>query len=366
MVRRAILIAAVFALTVTGWNQSLAQPRKSSPLRPARHVEAISATPIVTGLEFPAAFTIRPDGKFFYGERLTGEIRIYDPVSGSDTLLITVPNLQNQGERGLLGLALLPRSTHLVLFAYATRLVNGTPTNQILRIATSLQVVFSSNVASQIVHNGGRILFGPDEDLYAVIGDAANPANSQDLAKNAGKILRMTATGGVPSDNPFPGNLAWSYGHRNSYGFGFDPLTGRLWQTENGPECNDEINLVTKGTNYAWGPHATCSTPPQPPANTNQDGPNPVMPLAWFTPPTAPTGAAFCVGCGIPSGEGAMFFAAYNTRQITKVVLDANRTGIASMQVVYTHPRSILSMERGPDRAVYFSDTQGIYKLVGA
>jgi glucose/arabinose dehydrogenase len=46
----------------------------------------------------------------------------------------------------------------------------------------------------------------------------------------------MTATGGVPSDNPFPGNFAWSYGHRNSYGFGFDPLTGRLWQTENGPE----------------------------------------------------------------------------------------------------------------------------------
>ncbi len=90
------------------------------------------------------------------------------------------------------------------------------------------------------------------------------------------------------------------------------------------------------------------------------------MPLAWFTPTTAPTGSAFCVGCDIASAEGAMFFATYNTRQITQVVLDANRTGIASMQVVYTHPQPILSMERGPDKAVYFSDPQGIYKLVGS
>jgi glucose/arabinose dehydrogenase len=134
--------------------------------------------------------------------------------------------------------------------------------------------------------------------------------------------------------------------------------------TENGPECNHEINLIAKGGNFAWGTHETCSSPPPPPANTNQDGPNRIMPLAWFTPTTAPTGAAFCVGCGIPSSEGALF-AAYNTRQITKVVLDANRTGIASMQVVYTHLRPILSLERGPDNAVYFSDTQGIYKLVG-
>jgi glucose/arabinose dehydrogenase len=177
-------------------------------------------------------------------------------------------------------------------------------------------------------------------------------------------MLRMTSSGGVPNDNPFPGNPAWSYGHRNSFGFTFDPLTGRLWETENGPECNDEINLIARGANFGWGPHETCLTPPPPPANTNQDGPNPVMPLAWFTPTIAPTGAAFCVGCGLPSSEGTLFFGAYNTHQITQVVLDANRTGIASMAVVYTHPSAILSMERGPDNAIYFSDPSGIYKLV--
>jgi glucose/arabinose dehydrogenase len=365
MLHRVAVVAAVLAISLVGWNPSVAEQGRAAPFHDAGHIHAISAVPVVTGLDFPASFTIGQDGRFFYGERLTGEIRIFNPANGSDTSLLTIPDLQNQGERGLLGLALLPRSTHLVLFAYATRLVNGTPTNQIIRITTNMSVIFSSNTPSQFNHNGGRILFGPDENLYAVVGDAQSPANSQDLSKHAGRILRMTSSGGVPSDNPFPGNLSWAYGIRNSYGFTFDPLTGRLWETENGPECNDEINLVTKGANYAWGPHETCSTPPPPPANTNQDGPNPVMPLAWFTPTTAPTGAAFCVGCGIPSAEGAMFFATYNTRQITKVVLDAGRTNIASMQVVYTHPRPILSVERGPDNIVYFSDTQGIYKLVG-
>jgi glucose/arabinose dehydrogenase len=339
-------------------------PALSAP-RQAGEIQAIGAVPVVTGLDFPAAFTIGQDGRIFYGERFTGEIRIFNPANGTDISLATMPNLQNQGERGLLGLALLSGSTHPVLFAYATRLVNGTPTNQIIRIATNMTPIFSSNTPSQFNHNGGRVMFGPDGQLYAVIGDAQNPGNSQNLGQNAGKILRMNSSGGVPSDNPFPGNFAWSYGHRNSFGFTFDPLTGRLWQTENGPECNDEINLVAKGQNYAWGPNANCNSDKPPPINTNQDGPNPVLPLAWFTPTTAPTGAAFCVGCGIPSAEGAMFFGTYNTQQITKVVLDASRTNIASIQVVYTHPRPILSVERGPDKAVYFSDTQGIYKLVG-
>lgn len=365
MIRRSTLLAPILALSLAAWGSASASARPSS-VRPPGHVTAISATPVVTGLAFPAAFTVGNDRRIYYGERFTGRIRIFNPATGSDTLWTTIPNISSQGERGLLGLQLLPGSLNLVGFVYATRLVNGVPTNQIIEVSSILRVIFSSNTPSQLNHNGGRILFGPDGNLYAVIGDAQNPGNSQDLAKHAGKILRMRPSGGVPGDNPFPGNLAWSYGHRNSYGFTFDPLTGRLWQTENGPECNDEINVVAKGANYAWGPHATCATPPPPPANTNQDGPNPVFPLAWFTPTTAPTGAAFCVGCGIPSAEGAMFFGTFNTNQITKVVVDANRTGIASMQVVYRHPRPILSIERGPDKVVYFSDTQGIYKLVGS
>jgi glucose/arabinose dehydrogenase len=364
MTRRLTVAAAVLVISLAGLHPSVADLRRPASARPAGHVDAIGAVPIATGLSFPAAFTVGNDGRIYYGERLTGELRIYNPANGSDTLWAQIPNVLNQGERGLLGVGLLPDSLHRVGYVYATRNVGGVPTNQILRVTSILEVIFSSDVPASVIHNGGRILFGPDGHLYADIGDAANPGNSQNLSNDPGKILRMTTSGGIPADNPFPGSHIWAYGIRNAYGFNFDPLTGRIWETQNGPECNDELNLIAKGANYAWGPRATCSTPPPPPMNTNQDGPNPVMPLAWWTPPTAPTGAAFCVGCGMPSSEGALFFGHFNTRQITRVILNAQRDGIASMGVVYTHPRPILSMERGPDKAIYFSDTSGIYKLV--
>ncbi|MGH2556684.1 MAG: PQQ-dependent sugar dehydrogenase [Actinomycetota bacterium] len=362
MIRRAIVFAAVLALLVTGLDRSLAGQGGRSSADSGGRVDAIGAEPIVTGLENPAAFTLAADGRIFYGERLTGEVRVFDPDDGSNRLVGFIPNLVTSGERGLLGIALLPSINPLPL-VFATRFVNGVPTNQILRVTANPSVIFSSNTPSQSIHNGGRILFGPDARLYAIIGDAANPGNAQDLSRHAGKVLRMTLSGGIPPDNPF-GTHVWAYGIRNSFGFTFDPVNGRLWEEDNGPECNDEINLIGKGANMAWGPNETCSSPPPPPQNTNQDGPNPVLPLAWFTPPTAPTGMAFCVGCGLPDSEGTLFFGNFNTRQIVRVVLNASRDGIVSITPVYTHPRSILSVERGPDKAIYLSDSQGIYKLV--
>ena len=86
----------------------------------------------------------------------------------------------------------------------------------------------------------------------------------------------------------------------------------------------------------------------------------------WFTPTIAPVGMAFCVGCGIPQSEGTFFFGAYNTSDIWQVSLSADRKTITSDVVVYTHSGAPLSMERGPDSAVYFSDSAGIWKLVQA
>jgi glucose/arabinose dehydrogenase len=333
---------------------------------------AISATPIVTGLAFPAAFTFAPDGRIFYGERFTGEIRIYNPSTGSDTLFFTVPNLDTSGEQGLLGLALHPRYPNKPwVFAYATREVGGAPHNEILRIldsggvGTNPKVIWRENIVAGSIHNGGHIAFGPDGRLYAVVGEAGTPANAQNLSVTAGKVLRMTEKGQAPPDNPFPGSVVWAYGLRNSFGFTFDPITGNLWETENGPECNDEINIEKSGENHGWGPTETCSTPPQPPMNTNQDGPSPVLPLWYFASTIAPVGTAFCVTCGIPSAEGKMFFGAFNDSKIRKVTLTANRLGISSVAEVYTHSSYPLSMERGPDLAIYFSDATGIWKLTG-
>src|SRR4051812_6330598 len=81
-----------------------------SPATEARPHAALALHGVkVTDANWPAAFTFAPDGRIFYGERLTGEIRIYNPATSSDTLFFTIPNVVSDGERGFLGLALHPK-----------------------------------------------------------------------------------------------------------------------------------------------------------------------------------------------------------------------------------------------------------------
>lgn len=116
-------------------------------------------------------------------------------------------------------------------------------------------------------HNGGSIEIGPDNNLYITIGDLVGSENSSSSTKaqnfkngtdpdgRAG-ILRLTQQGkpyskGILGDE-FPLNLYYAYGIRNSFGIDFDPITHKLWDTENGPDYGDEINLVNPGFNSGW------------------------------------------------------------------------------------------------------------------
>jgi aldose sugar dehydrogenase len=326
---------------------------------------------VIGNLDFPAGFTFAPNGDVFYGDRYDGDIHIWHHVDKSKTDFFTVPNVVINGEQGLLGIALDPNypSTPYV-YAYATRDVSGVEHDQIVRITDSggtgsgMTVIFSASTTAGTYHDGGRILFGLDGKLYAVMGEAHGAANAQELGNPAGKVLRMNPSGSVPTDNPFNGSRIWSYGLRNSFGFDFDPQTGNLWETENGPSCNDELNRIVKGGNFGWGPNATCSTPPAPPKNTNRDGPNPILPKRFYTPTIAPTGMAFCDRCDLGArSNGTFFFGAHNTGDIRRVTLKDNRRGVASQEIVYTHPDGIVSMETGIDGRLYFSDSGGIWRL---
>jgi glucose/arabinose dehydrogenase len=112
------------------------------------------------------------------------------------------------------------------------------------------------------MHNGGRMTIGPDNNIYLVIGDVSNPGNKANNYNGADPdgssvIYRVTQNGLAPSDRqPLgendPMNKFYAYGIRNSYGMDFDPVTGNLWDTENGPSYGDEINLVEPGFNSGW------------------------------------------------------------------------------------------------------------------
>jgi glucose/arabinose dehydrogenase len=164
---------------------------------------AIGAQQVVA-TSWPAAFTFDPGGRIFYGKRFTGEIRIFNPATGGDTLFFTLPNVATAGEQGLLGLALHPSyPQNPYVFAYYTRTVGGNPQNQIVRLTDSmgtgkgfrtlLPLPASSN------HNGGVIHFGPDNRLYAVIGDAGNPPMPRISPRSRARYCECR-----PSANPYP------------------------------------------------------------------------------------------------------------------------------------------------------------------
>jgi glucose/arabinose dehydrogenase len=333
---------------------------------PPGHGAGIGAIPVATGLSFPGAFTFAPDGRIFWVTTQGPEIHVFDPAGGTDAVFYTFQGVeQNQG---ILGVVLDPQyPIRSFVYAYLARTLNGLPKIQIVRvkdvggIGTQPRVIYQADQGTE--HHGGRMLFGTDGMLWVVTGEEGDPAHSQDLSSTLGKMLRMTSSGQVPPGNPF-GTLVWAYGLRNSFGWAFDSQTGFLWEEDNGPECNDEINVIQKGRNYGWGPTETCSTPPPPPRNTNQDGPSPVLPAEWIATPTAPTGVMFCQGCGLTGADGHLFYGNYNTLQIHEVVLTADRKHVATDTNVYTHTSIVLSMERGTDGALYFSDDSAIYKLV--
>jgi|tagenome__1003787_1003787.scaffolds.fasta_scaffold20980358_2 glucose/arabinose dehydrogenase len=346
------LTAAVLALLLAAVPAGAATPSQ------------VALEPVASGLGFPAAFTVFPDGRILYAERLTGQLRVVDPATSSDTLYATIPDLTTDGEQGVLGVAVDPGyPSRPQVYAVATRLVAGTATMQLLRITETAgvggdqQPIFQTPAAHQ--HNGGRVLFGPGARLFLAIGDHGQPTTAQDATADWGKVLRMTRSGRAPADNPLPGSRVYATGIRNSFGMARDPFTGTIWETENGPECNDELNALMAGANYGWGPTETCLTPPEPPANTNQDGADPVLPALWWSTTIAPTGAAFCRSCGLgPGSRGLLYMADFNDGQLHAIELTGDRAGAAGETVVFAAAsRKLLAVERAPDGTLYASGT---------
>ena len=332
----------------------------------------------ITGLNWPIALAFAPDGRIFVAQRSTGSIYIIQNKVFLSPPYYTLPNITLEGERGLLGLALDPDfPTMPYVYAYHTfnDTANGTVHNQIVRlrgsgnIGTFDRVILRlPDLSTSSIHNGGVIAFGPDKKLYAVVGEDGDPAHAQDHMSPLGKVLRINRDGTVPPDNPFVGVAGWNesvytYGHRNMFGLAFHPVTGRAYVTENGPNCNDEINLLIPGQNYGWGPANTCSTPPSAPSNTNQDGPSPVLPIMWWGTTIAPTNAAIYGGPFFPAFQGDLFMGDYNTYTFRRVhLVPPNYDTVATVTPIWVAPNYILDVRVGPDGAIWITTVDTIYR----
>ncbi len=227
----------------------------------AKRVSGYPTAPVATGptvvaenLDTPWDIAFMPDGDMLVTER-PGRLRRL----GASPASIAIPGVKESGEGGLMGLTLHPDfASNKLIYVYFTAGTTGSE-NKIIRYklennALVQDKVIISGIPSAIYHDGGRIAFGPDGMLYATTGDATDANLAQDKNSLAGKVLRLTADGAIPSDNPF-GTAVWSWGHRNSQGLAWD-AQGRLWATEHGRSGSssgyDELNLIVKGGNYGW------------------------------------------------------------------------------------------------------------------
>lgn len=183
-------------------------------------------------------------------------------------------NIDAQSERGLLGIAVHPSfpTTPWIYLYFTERAASdgfgSGIANRVYRYAWNGSVLIAPALIADLPlspgpnHDGGVIIFGPDGKLYVIIGDLNRNGRLQNnpgggAPDDTSVILRLNDDGTIPSDNPFfaqGGNVAkyYAYGIRNSFGMAFDPVTGKLWDTENGPANFDEINLVERGFNSGW------------------------------------------------------------------------------------------------------------------
>jgi glucose/arabinose dehydrogenase len=237
------------------------------------------------------AFT--PDGRLFFSEKNTGQIRIMERGNVLNKPFATLQDSYVDAEQGMLGLTIDPlfEKNHYVYLYYTATTNNGNEiVNRLVRFTDANntaknKVILIDNIpAISGYHSGGAIAFGPDDKLYLGIGDATVPEFSQNPSVLLGKVLRIDRNGEIPGDNPIPNSPVYSLGHRNMFGIAFDNKSGFGLVAENGDDLYDEINLIVKGGNYGF---PTLQPPNSPPEHA--DSALSVLPVRsyWMTP--APT-----------------------------------------------------------------------------
>jgi glucose/arabinose dehydrogenase len=288
-----------------------------------------SVETIATNLNTPWDIDFLPDDSALVTSRDTAEI-LHVSADGAAESLGTVPGVETGSEGGLLGLAIRDDNAYV----YVTTATD----NRVLRLpldggSLGEPEVILDGLDHGSRHQGGRLLFGPDDMLYVTVGDADDPASPQDLSSLNGKILRMTPDGDVPDDNPFDGTYVYSYGHRNVQGLAFDD-DGRLWASEFGTGYWDELNLIEPGGNYGW---PTVEGPGGAPEFIDPK-------VSWETEEASPSGVAY--------HDGSIYMAALRGQRLWQIPLDDDRAGEPQAHFTDEYGR-LRHVAAGPDGGLW-------------
>ena len=335
----AVLLATLTAAGLTACSSDAppgaagtGSPGPSSAPTPSSAPAGRGVTVLTTGLEAPWGIAFLPGGDALVTERDSARILRIPAGGGTPTEVQRLSEVDGEGEGGLLGIAVSPAFARdgLVYVYYTTSEDNRIAR---MRLGQPPQPIVTGIPRSGI-HNGGRLVFGPDGFLYAGTGDASERGRSQDVGSLGGKVLRMTPEGRPAPGNPFGDSLVYSKGHRNVQGLAFDSAR-RLWATEFGQNRFDEINRIEPGRDYGW-----------PTVEGPSDDSRFAQPLiTWSTSEASPSGATI-VG-------DTLYVAALRGERLWQVPLDG-RGGVGRPQATLVGEYGRLrAVEVAPDGALW-------------
>ncbi|MGH9950614.1 MAG: PQQ-dependent sugar dehydrogenase [Nitrososphaeraceae archaeon] len=274
-------IGVSFAIFYHSAEPAIAQPSTTDP--------NLTAELILDGLSSPTSIAFLDDNNILLLEK-EGNIRLISNGQIQPEPVLQLQGVQSNNERGLLGIEVMKggeNNTNTTIastgaennvFVYVTEngaQVEGVATEGEVRnrvysyswdgaTLTNPQLLLDLPAGPGTNHQGGKLKIGPDNQLYVVVGEMQREGQLQNFQSgpapdDTGVIFRVNPTDGSPaSNNPFssdatdPLNKYYAYGIRNSFGIDFDPVTGKLWDAENGEDVFDEINVVNPGFNSGW------------------------------------------------------------------------------------------------------------------
>ena len=258
-----------FVIPAFGQRQLLSLPQLND--------EALRVEPVIEEEEllFPTSMVFVDNDTLLVTQKNDGDvISITNGTIKSQPAISVEAN--NEGFKGLLGIAAMEKpssSSHTkFVFLYFTESLGGDQTrnrvyryewNQENQVLVNGTMILDLPAEPESVHNGGKLEADRNGNLYAVIGDLSRDGQLQNVrqgpaADDTSVIIRIIQNGSGAADNPFSKSSNermqkyYAYGIRNSFGLAIDPISGLLWDTENGPDSYDEMNIVHPGFNSGW------------------------------------------------------------------------------------------------------------------
>ena len=244
---------------------------------PQLNDEALRVEPVIEEEEllFPTSMVFVDNDTLLVTQKNDGDVIsiINGTVKSQPAISVEV---NNEGFKGLLGIAAMEKpssSSHTkFVFLYFTESLGGDQTrnrvyryewNQENQVLVNGTMILDLPAEPESVHNGGKLEADRNGNLYAVIGDLSRDGQLQNVrqgpaADDTSVIIRIIQNGSGAADNPFSKSSNermqkyYAYGIRNSFGLAIDPISGLLWDTENGPDSYDEMNIVHPGFNSGW------------------------------------------------------------------------------------------------------------------